>query len=447
MFRRKIEDQLKLWKANLKINKKAFVLKGLRQVGKTFIVNKFAKENYKHVIYINFKVEIDMKSCFKGNLNVDELIKNISAKKAGCLFIPFETVLIFDEIQECSGARAALKPLVEDGRFDVIATGSLLGIRGYNLKYSGGVSIGFEHVCYMKPMDFEEFLWAKGIKEDIIEYLKKCFDNKEIISESIHTSLLRYFKEYICVGGMPSVVNVFIKTNDFNQVRIEQRDILEGFKDDFAKHLDENESEKVDKELLARINRVFDSIPSQLAKENKKFMISKIDKKSSIQKYEAAIQWLVDYGLICLCYNLSIPESPLEGNKINNIFKIYLCDSGLLVALLDEETAGEILLNDLGIYKGAIYENIIADAFSKNFKPLYYFSKDSGLEIDFITKYQKEITLVEVKAKNGNTKSAKEVLSNKIKYPEVNKLIRLKECNIGETNNILTIPYYMAFLI
>ncbi len=192
---------------------------------------------------------------------------------------------------------------------------------------------------------------------------------------------------------------------------------------------------------------MFDSIPSQLAKENKKFMVSKIDKKSSIQRYEEAIQWIIDYGLICLCYNLTTPESPLEGNKINNNFKIYLCDSGLLVALLDEETAGEILLNDLGIYKWAIYENIVVDAFSKNFKSLYYFSKESGLKIDFITKYQKEITLVEVKARNGNTKSVKEVLTNKAKYPEANKLIRLKECNIGESCNILTIPYYLAFLI
>ncbi len=196
---------------------------------------------------------------------------------------------------------------------------------------------------------------------------------------------------------------------------------------------------------LRQVGKTF--IVKKFAKENKKFMVSKIDKKSSIQRYDEAIQWLIDYGLICLCYNLSIPESPLEGNKINDIFKIYLCDSGLLVALLDEETTGEILLNDLGIYKGAIYENIVADAFSKNFKSLYYFSKKSGLEIDFITKYQKEITHVEVKVKNGNTKSSKEVLNNKMKYPEVNRLIRLKESNIGESNKILTLPYYLAFLI
>ena len=259
--------------------------------------------------------------------------------------------------------------------------------------------------------------------------------------------MIRYFKEYICVGGMPAVVKVFINTSDMNQVLIEQRDILESYKDDFAKHLDENEHEKIDKELLAKINKVFNSIPSQLSKENKKFMVSKIDKKSSLEKYEEAIQWLIDYGLITKCYNLSIPEAPLEGNKIDNIFKIYMCDTGLLVAMLDDGTSGDILLNDLGCYKGAIYENIIADAFVKNKKNLYYFSKDSGLEIDFITKFNSVITLIEVKAKNGNTKSAKEVLNNKVKYPEVNKLIRLKECNIGEVDNILSLPYYLSFLI
>ena len=246
---------------------------------------------------------------------------------------------------------------------------------------------------------------------------------------------------------MPAVVKVFMDTNDMNQVLAEQRDILEGYKDDFGKHLDENEHEKLDKGLLAKINRVYESIPSQLAKENKKFMISKIDKNSSLEKYEEAIQWLIDYGLISLCYNLSIPESPLEGNKINNIFKIYVNDTGLLMAMLDDGTVGEVLLSNLGIYKGAIYENIIADAFIKNNKKLYYFSKDSGLEIDFITKFESEITLIEVKSKTGNTKSSKELLTNKEKYKEVNKLIRLKECNIGETDNILSIPYYLAFLL
>ncbi len=447
MFQRKIEKELKIWKENLYINRKAIVIKGLRQVGKTFIVKKFAEENYENIIYINFKVEQDMKQCFNGNLTVDELIMNISSKKPGVYFIPNKTVIILDEIQECSGARASIKPFVEDKRFDIIATGSLLGIKGYNSKYSGGVSVGYEHNVYMKPMDFEEFLWAKKIDKNIVDYIVDCFNSRQPINEAIHTSMLRYFREYICVGGMPAVVKVFINTNDMNQVLNEQRDLLEGYKDDFAKHLDDKEQEKIDKDLLIKINRVFSSIPSQLAKENKKFMVSKIDKKSSLEKYENAIQWLIDYGLINKCYNLSIPEVPLEGNKIENIFKIYLADTGFLIAMLDDGTSGDILMNDLGGYKGAIYENIIADAFSKNRKKLYYFSKESGLEIDFVTKIEKDITIIEVKAKSGRTKSANEVLTNKDKYKEVSRLIRLKECNIGENDNILSIPYYLAFLL
>lgn len=447
MFKRKIEEQLLQWKQNLSFNRKAFVIKGLRQVGKTFIAKKFAYENYENVLYINFKINQDMKLCFTDSLEVDDIIMNLTSKKIDCKIIPNKTVIILDEIQECASARASIKSFVEDGRYDIIATGSLLGIKGYNNCYKGGVSVGYEHTVYLKPLDFEEFLWAIGVKEEVVEYIKNCFMTKNAINNAIHTSMLRYFKEYICVGGMPSVVKVFKKSNDFNLVLQEQRDIIEGYKDDFAKHLDEYENEKINKDLLLKINRVFDSIPSQLSKENKKFMISKIDKKSSIEKYEEAIQWLIDYGLISLSYNLSVLENPLEGNKINNIFKIYMADSGLLIACLEDGTSSEILLNDMGIYKGAIYENIIADAFSKNNKKLYYFSKSSGLEIDFITKYKNEITLIEVKAKNGNTKSSKEVLSNNDRYPEANKLIVLKECNIGEKDNTLSIPYYLAFLL
>ena len=447
MFKRKIEEELQKWKESLKIKKKAFVLKGLRQVGKTFIVQKFARENYKNVIYINFKVEVEMRDCFSYNLVVDELITNISSKKKDAIFIPHQTVIIFDEIQECSAARASIKPFMEDGRFDVIATGSLLGIRGYNSKYSGGVPVGFERIVYMKPMDFEEFLWAIKINDNVINYLKDCYKNRTVISKATHEAMLHYFRQYMCVGGMPAVVKMFLKTRDMNQVLQEQKDILENYRDDFAKHLDENEREQTDKELLTKINRVFDSIPSQLAKENKKFMVSKIDKKSSLEKYEDAIKWLVDYGLISLCYNLHTPEFPLEGNKISNIFKIYVNDTGLLMAMLDNGSQAEILMNSMGTFKGEIYENIIADAFSKNDRKLYYFSKNSGLEIDFITNYNREITLIEVKAKNGNTKSSKEVMSNKIKYPEVKRVIKLKDCNIGETENILSIPYYLAFLL
>ena len=446
-FKRKIVNEFELWKQSLKIKRKALVVKGLRQVGKSYIVDIFARNNYKNVIKIDFKKERYMKACFDTNLNVDSLITNISANKPGTLFVPYKTVLVLDEIQECSAARASIKSFMEDGRFDVIATGSLLGLKGYNSKYSGGVSVGFEHTIYMKAMDFEEFLWAIGINESTIEYVKQCFKNNEQINEAVHQAFTNYFREYLCVGGLPDVVKKFISTRDMNQVRSEQRDLIEEYKDDFAKHLDDNEQEKVDLTLLAQINRVFDSLPSQLAKENKKFMISKIDKKGSLEKYSSAIQWLVDYGLVERCYNLTIPEFPLEGNKVQGVFKLFFTDTGLLVSQLDEGTSGRILIGDLGIYNGAIYEESFADAYLKNNKKLYYFSKESGLEIDFISQHHDEVVLIEVKAKDGRTKAANEILNNEKKYKDVKKLIRLKDCNIGISKNIETYPSYMSFLI
>ena len=446
-FKRKITSEMQLWKESLRIKKKALVIKGLRQIGKSYIVNQFAKENYNHVIKIDFKKESNLKVCFDSDLSIDRLITNISANKPGALFVPGKTVLIFDEIQECSAARASIKFFMEDGRFDVIATGSLLGIKGYNSKYSGGVSVGFEHTVFMKAMDFEEFLWALGISEETIDYVKDCYQNKAQVSPAVHQAFTRYFREYICVGGLPEVVKRFVETKDINQVRREQRDLLEEYRDDFGKHLDENEQEKVDGKLLAQINKVFDSLPSQLSKENKKFMVSKIDKKGSLEQYSSAIQWLVDYGLIERSYNLSVPEFPLEGNKVPDVFKLFFTDTGLLIASLDEGTAGHVLSGELGIYKGAIYEQSFADAYLKNHKKLYYYSKESGLEIDFVTQNNGEVILIEVKAKDGRTKAGTEVLTHKEKYKDVVKMIRLKDTNVGSFNNIDTFPAYMSFLV
>ena len=444
MLERKITKILLDWKNNTIIKKKALVIKGLRQIGKTFIVKQFAKDNYENQIYINFKNNDDLKSVFEENLNVDRILIDLSAKMPNIKLIPYKTIIIFDEIQECANARASIKAFVEDGRYDIIATGSLLGIKGYNKKKGKGIPTGSEHIIYMYPLDFEEFLWAKGISKDVINYLKECFNNKEQISKAVHESMIRYFKEYICVGGLPEAVNIFLKTGDMNQVYNEQRDILEEYKDDFGKHLDANENEEVDKFLLARIEEVFDSIPSQLAKENKKFQYSKIKIKGRSADYREAIQWLIDAGIVIPCYNLSTLESPLEGNKIDNVFKLYMRDSGLFVSMLEKGTAGEILSGNLGVYKGAIYENIIADAFAKMDRKLYYFHKDSGLEIDFITKYEGNITLIEVKSTTGKTKSASTILNDK-NY-NINHCIKFGEYNIGFTNNILTLPYYLVFL-
>ena len=445
MFKRKIMDELIKWK-NDTGKKKALVIKGMRQIGKTYIVQVFAKENYENIVYINFKDNESAKKIFDGDFIVDRLTLDISAMLPGIHFVPGKTVMIFDEVQECANARASIKAFMLDGRYDIICTGSLLGIKGYNRKKNRGIPTGFEHIIYMKPMDFEEFLWAKGVDEAVLEEVRDCFAQRRAISETIHTSMLRYFREYMCVGGMPYVVDRFLSTNDMNVVLEEQRDILEEFKNDFGKHLDENEKEETDFVLLGRINRVFDSIPAQLAKENKKFTYAMLEKKGRSENYQAAIQWLYDAGIVNLCYNLSNLSLPLEGNKIDNIFKIYMQDTGLFVAMLEEGSAGRILSGDLGMYKGAIYENIIADAFSKVGRALYYYHKDSGLEIDFITSIDANPTLVEVKATTGNTKSANTILKNKSQYG-VDHCVKLSENNVGEEAEKLTIPYYMVYLL
>ena len=444
MFKRKIMAEFEAWK-NSSGRKKALVVKGLRQIGKTYSVREFAKANYENIVYVNFKENESAKKIFDADLNVNRIIIDLSALIPGIHFVEGKTVIIFDEIQECANARSSIKPFCEDGRFDIIATGSLLGIKGYNKKKSKGVPTGLERIVFMKPMDFEEFLWAKGIGEDVIQYLRDCYKNKTPVSDATHQAMLRYFKEYICVGGLPHIVDQFISTNDMNVVWQEQHDIIEEYKDDFGKHLDENENEEIDLALLARINRVFESIPAQLAKENKKFVFSALEKKARTENYLPAIQWLCDFGIITLCHNLNNITDPLEGNKIDNIFKIYMQDSGLFISMLDRDCASKILLGELGCYKGAIFENIIADSFSKQDRKLYYFHKDSGLEIDFVSKVNNDISLIEVKATTGNTKSAKTVLKNS-QY-DVNVCYKLSENNIGIAENIITIPYYMTFLL
>ena len=422
MFKRKILSEFEAWK-NSGGRKKALVVKGLRQIGKTFSVREFAKANYENIVYVNFKENESAKKIFDADLNVNRIVIDLSALFPDSHFVEGKTVIIFDEIQECANARSSIKPFCEDGRFDVIATGSLLGIKGYNKKKGKGVPTGFERIVYMKPMDFEEFLWAKGISDDVIQYLRECYENKIPVSEATHQAMLRYFKEYICVGGLPYIVDRFISTNDMNVVWQEQHDIIEEYRDDFGKHLDENENEEIDLALLARINRVFESIPAQLAKENKKFVFSSLEKKARSENYLPAIQWLCDFGIINLCHNL------------NNMF----------VSMLDRDCAFKILSGELGGYKGAIFENIIADCFSKQGRKLYYFHKDSGLEVDFVSKVNNEISLIEVKATTGNTKSAKTVLKNP-QY-DVNICYKLSENNIGVVDNIVTIPYYMTFLL
>ena len=443
VFRRKVLEDLRYWKESGMSKRKAAMVKGLRQVGKTVSVTEFARTNYENVAYIDFKRMPMAKQAFDGNLDIDRITMRLTAIFPDIRFIPGKTVIVMDEVQECSAARFSIKPFMEDGRYEIICTGSLLGIKGYNRKKKRDIPVGFEHTIRMYPMDFEEFLWAKNIPEDLLSYLHGCFEKRSKVDEPINTIMSEHFREYICVGGMPSVIRTFLEKNDMNAVRMEQIDLLEQYRDDFGKYLDEEENEVTDMEMLGRINQVFDSIPSQLSKENKKFQYSVISKNARGKSYASAIQWLVDYGLVNKSYNLSLLQMPLNGNKDESSFKVYMADTGLLIAMLDRGTSAMVLNGELQIYKGAIFENVISDILAKNSVKLYYYQKSSGLEIDFISSKNGMIELIEVKSTTGNTKSAKTVLND----PDIENLdicYKYGNYNVGFMNRILTLPSYMA---
>lgn len=436
MLKRKIEQALINWKNTP--NHSPLIIKGCRQCGKTFSVRDFAKKNYKYEVYLNFFKNPSYISIFDGSLEIDNLIMMMSALLGpSAVFKQGETVIILDEIQDCPEARTALKFFREDGRFDVIGTGSLLGVKGYG-KQPKSIPVGSETVIEMHPLDFEEFLWANGITPQIIDKLKEYFNEEKPVPEALHEKMRQLILQYTVVGGMPEVVDTFVKTKQMNSVLALQRDIVRSYEDDMVKYADDK-----DKSL---IKECFQSIPKQLSKENKKFQYSIVKKGGTASKFQGSIQWIEDAGIIARCYNLDLPELPLDGNAIDDVFKVYMQDSGLLVSMLEDGTQFDILQGNLYGYKGAIFENLMADIFTKMGRKLYYYHKDSGLEIDFVIRYKGGATLIEVKATTGNTKSTKTILSHPEKY-HVAGAIKLGDYNVGRNEKMLTIPIYMGFLL
>ena len=435
MLRRKIQDTLLQWKKTP--GHKPLVIKGCRQCGKTFSVREFAKKYYKHEVYLNFLQDSSFASIFSGTLEVSHLVMMMSALIPDAVFEAGTTVIILDEIQDCPDARTALKFFHLDGRFDVICTGSLLGVRGYG-KEPKSVPVGYETVIDMFPLDFEEFLWANGISEPMISVLKECLKKESPVPEALHNRFRQLLLQYVVVGGMPEAVQLFIDTKQLGSVLRLQRDIIRSYEDDMIKYAD-----KKDK---GRIAECFQSIPKQLSKENKKFQYSVVRKGGTAAQYAGSLQWVEDAGIISRCYNLTLPELPLDGNAIEDIFKVYMKDTGLLISMLEDGTQFDVLQGNLYGYKGAIFENLIADFFAKMGRKLYYYHKDSGLEIDFVIRWRGECTLVEVKAETGNAKSAATILKHPEKY-HVNQCIKLGNYNVGRSGKILTLPLYMGFLL
>ena len=450
MLKRRISDTLKAWKETP--NHKPLVIMGIRQCGKTFIAQHFANENYKKVVYINFIKQPEFIMAFLGSKAVDDILLNLSTLIKDVTFTPGDTCFIFDEIQECPEARTSLKFFKEDGRFDVIATGSLLGVQGYGddkkkqrrklvLNQDLGINsvpVGSEDIIEMYPLDFEEFLWANGINEEIIEALKRFYREEIPVPAGIHVAMRKLLNLYVAIGGLPEPINAFLNTNNMNEVSKAYKSILKEYRDDMVKYAPDKDK--------PHIRECFNSIPKQLAKENKKFQYSKIKPGGRSENYLGSLQWLEDAGIICRCYNTDITGLPMEGNAKDNVFKVYLADIGLLVEMLGPSTRADILQGNLGGFKGAIYENLMADTLHKKAQNLYYFQKDSGLELDFLVRMNGECVPLEVKAKSAKSKSAKTVLSHPEKY-QVKHIIKFGDYNIGRAETLLTLPNYMQFLL
>ena len=441
MFKRKIEKYLKEWKSDE--HKMPLIIKGCRQCGKTFSVLDFARKNYGNVVYLDFFLNPQYKSIFDDSLEIDNILVNISTLLPNVRIVPGDTCFVFDEIQDCPRARTSLKFFKIDGRFDVICTGSLLGVSGYRSQDPDDdrfapVPVGYEKIVEMYPMDFEEWLWTNGIQEAVFRKLEDCLSSLVPVPEVIHRRMTQLLQQYVIVGGMPRAVTTFMETHNIQEVVSVQNAIIEGYKTDMLKYAPQPDK--------PRIRECFESIPKQLSRENKKFAYAQVRANGRGRDYQGSLQWIEDAGIIRKCYNLEIPELPLDGNAISEQFKVYMADTGLFVSMLERETAHDILNGNLFGYKGAIFENLIADIFGKMGRKLYYYRKDSGLEVDFVMRYDGECTLVEVKASSGNVKSTKTILAHPEKY-HVSRAIKLGNYNIGTSDQITTLPLYMAFLL
>jgi len=418
VLRRKFSDTLIKWKNTPKKN--CLLVKGARQVGKTFIIDDFAKKNYDNYIYINFELSPQMKNIFGGDLDMGSIERGLSAKFPHVKFEPRNLLIFLDEIQSCPNARVSLKSFSLDGRFDVIASGSLLGL--YHREVSS-YPVGYETEVELDSLDFEEFLWALGFSDDLISYVSDAIQKKEAISEPVIERIEEYYRWYAIVGGMPRAVNRFIETNNFGEVLSVQKDITAGYLKDITRYAPSSEK--------ARIRNTFRSIPAHLAKENKKFFFNDIEgfkPGEGSRTYDDSLNWLSDAGIVNFCYNLREPSAPLATNVRLDSFKVYMKDTGLLVSMMDPGVRVATLEGDMRINNGVIAENLTAEALSKKKIELMYFERKSRIENDFILNLDGIVTALEVKSGNNKqSKSLDAVMSDKY---NVGRGIKLERTNI-----------------
>ena len=442
-LRRKIDSVLEKWLSS-EMHSPALI-SGVRQCGKSRSIKEFANKHFTYVNYINFWENPDAITVFDGSLEVDEIIKKLSAQFYNFKFVPGKSVLILDEIQDCPRARLALKSFKEDKRFEVIASGSYIGL---NIDQNKGnvepKPNGAEDVFFMKTLDFEEYLWANGYSDEQVNIVLDYFKNKKQIPENIHSKMKSLFLEYICVGGYPESVDLFIKTNNFAEAYRKNNSLIFDIKGDPTKRKDKNGKPLYTLTEISRIQKAFDLVLSFALEESRKFVLSRINGNSN-QKNDA-IDYLINANVAFKARNVQVPALPLAARQIESDFKLFYSDIGILVAMSGYDTINALMKDSLGMNKGFLFESVVAESLYKADIPVYHFKKNSGLEIDFVISYDGYATLVEVKAKNGNTKSSKTVMSNPDHYG-ITKLIKFGDYNIGYENNILTLPYYLVFAL
>ncbi len=429
MLKREIYKRLMLWKNS--DHKKALCIIGARQIGKTTIIREFAKNNYESFCEINFYEMPLAKKIFDGSLDANTIIMQLSALTKNS-FIPGKTLIFFDEIQMCPNARCAIKFLVEDGRFDYISSGSLLGV---NINDIPSIPVGFEETINMYPMNFKEFAIANGINEDTISYLEKCYVNLREVKDTIHLMMQKLFYAYIIVGGMPEAVQIFIDTHDITKVISYQNMILEKYRLDISQYA--TNSEKI------KIKNIFDAVPSMLNQKNRRFRINSVDKNARLLRYEDSFNWLNDAGVTLSCYNVVAPIMPLGLNSKRNLFKMYLADTGLLCAACMDDIQFGILNGDLSINMGSILENVMAQELKNNGFDLYYYDSNKNGEIDFLVNYNQKIIPIEIKS--GNDYKQHKALDKIMTIDEynLNGAIVFSKSNIEKKDSVIYLPWYM----
>ena len=462
-LKRKIDDFLIFWKDSS--DKKPLIVKGARQIGKTKSIDHFA-ESYENYVSINFALETKFQTICEDGFDVDSIIKNISRIDPSKKFEAGKTLILFDEIQDFPEIAACLKSFCIDGRFDVICSGSMLGS---NYKKIQNNSVGYKSEFSMQSLDFEEFLWAKGYGDENVEDLLSHMRSGTAFNQTTMNVFNELFLDYCILGGMPKVVSNYIEKGTFEGSLELQQELIADYKEDIKKYVEGIDMAKIEKPLKTsldktyfglskkrhrrdlsstRVLNVFNHIPVQLAKENKKFQISKVANGAKFKDYWGCIEWLNDAGMINLCYCLHTPDLPLKGNYEDDKYKVYFRDTGLLVANLDEESQDDLRANkNMNVYKGALYENVIAEALCKQEYELFYYKKESStLEQDFFVRTKKSLVPVEVKSTNGKSKSLSTLIKSD-SYPDITTGIKLIHGNVGFENNIHTFPYFCAFLL